>query len=240
MDDCWALKREKFEGREYNGVLKSTRVYYENFSKGYVRFYENWLKEEGGFSNPRYKEGYDRVASLLNKTATSGERVIDIGCEVGIWSTLLAEKGTYVAGLDNLPSMIRKSAERSKTFKLKSRISLFLSDGFHLPFRNEVFDGATLNWVLAHIPVARNVKFMNEVNRVVRRKGWLFISDSYWRGQDGGKEQIQVRETDTGKHEVYKYYYDPSELKQLVEKTFGEVEFMRPLHYELICMAKKV
>ena len=234
------MKRKKFEGREYNGVLKSTRAYYDSFSEGYVRFYENWLKGEGEFSDPTYREGYDTVANLLSKTATSGERVIDIGCGVGIWSTLLAEKGAYVAGLDDLPSMIRKSAEGSKAFKLKPRISLFLSDGFHLPFRNEVFDGATLNWVIAHIPVARNVEFMDEVSRVVRRKGWLFISDSYWRGQDGGKEQIQVRETEGGEYVVYKYYYDQNGLKQLIEKTFGKVELMLPLHYELICIARKV
>ena len=226
-------------GRDYGGVLKSTRAYYASFSEDYVRFYDNWLKGEGRFSNPRYKEGYDTVARLLSKTATSGERVIDIGCGVGTWSALLAEKSVHVAGLDNLHSMLQRSAERSKAFKLKSRISLFLSDGFHLPFRNEVFDGATLNWVMAHIPVVRNVIFMNEVSRVVKRGGWLFISDSYWRGQEGGKEQIQVRETEGGDYEVYKYYYSPDELKHLVERTFGRVELMRPLHYELICIAKK-
>jgi ubiquinone/menaquinone biosynthesis C-methylase UbiE len=233
------LKRKKFKGRKYNGVLKSTRAYYERFSEGYVRFYENWLKGEGEFSNLGYKEGYDRVADILSETATPGERVIDIGCGVGIWSTLLAEKGVHIASLDNLPGVIRKSAERSKAFKLKSKISPFLSDGFHLPFRNEVFDGATLNWVLAHIPVTGNAEFMNEVSRVVRRRGWLFISDSYWREQDGGKEQVQVRETEGRECVVYKYYYDQNELKQLIEKTLGEVEFMRPLRYELICIAKK-
>jgi len=233
------LKRKQFEGREYDEVLKSTRAYYESFSDGYVRFYENWSKGEEEFSNPTYKEGYDEIARFLGKTAASGEMVIDIGCGIGHWSTLLAEKDARVAGLDNLPSMIRKSAERSEAFNLKSRIYLFLSDGFHLPFRDEVFDGATLNWVLAHIPMTRNVSFMNEVGRVVRSKGWLFISDSYWRGQDGGKEQIQIRQTDGKEHMVYKYYYNLNELKQLVERTFGEVELVRPLHYELICIAKK-
>jgi len=36
---------------------------------------------------------------------------------------------------------------------------------------------------------------MKEVNRVVEPDGWLFISDSYWRRQQGGKEQPQIRET---------------------------------------------
>jgi hypothetical protein len=77
------LKRKKFKGREYGDILKSTRAYYESFSNGYVRFYEKWSKGEGEFSNPTYKEGYDVVARLLSKTASSGEMVIDIGCGIG-------------------------------------------------------------------------------------------------------------------------------------------------------------
>jgi len=113
-----------------------------------------------------------------------------------------------------------------------------LSDGFCLPFKDGTFDGATLNWVLAHIPVVKNFHFVHEVHRVVKSNGWLFISDSYWRGQEGGKEQIQIRKTEGKKYEVYKYYYEPAELRQLLRKTFGEVEFLLPLHYELICVAR--
>lgn len=35
-------------------------------------------------------------------------------------------------------------------------------------------------------------------------------------GQDGGKEQIQIRETEGREYVVYKYYYDQDELKQLI------------------------
>jgi len=40
-------------------------------------------------------------------------------------------------------------------------------------------------------------------------------------------------------YEVYKYYYEPSELETLLEKTFGDITRVQPLHYELICIAKK-
>jgi len=93
--------------------------------------------------------------------------------------------------------------------------------------------------VLAHIPVSGNEQFVNEISRVVRSGGWLFISDSYWRGQEGDREQIQIRKAGDRKYEVYKYYYELAELKKLVEKTFGKVEVLQPLHYELICIARK-
>lgn len=233
------MKRNEIKARGYDEILKSTKNYYETYSDNYVKFYENWLRGAGAFSNPKYKEGYDIVASTLNKISKRGERVLDVGCGVGVWSTLLAEKGVYVISLDNLLIILQKTAERFKKFKLKSEVSLVLSDGFYLPFRDEACDGVTLNWVLAHIPVPRNVKFMNEICRVVRSGGWLFISDSYWRGQEGGKEQVQTREADGRKYEVYKYYYEPTELEELLEKTFGSIKALRPLQYELICIARK-
>lgn len=151
----------------------------------------------------------------------------------------MAKKGVNVISLDNSLIMLQKSAERFRKFKLESEMSLVLSNGLYLPFRDEAYDGITLNWVLAHIPVPRNVGFMNEISRVVRRGGWLFISDSYWRGQEGGKEQIQTRDVDGRKYEVYKYYYEQTELEELLDKTFGKVKVLRPLQYELICIAKK-
>jgi ubiquinone/menaquinone biosynthesis C-methylase UbiE len=233
------LKSKRFRGVDYDKILKSTRMYYERYADDYVSFYENWLKEEGPFSDPKYKNGYETVANLLADTVKPSEKVVNVGCGVGVWSNLMVKKGAYVVSLDNLLKMLQKSKERFEKFRLKTKTSLVVSDGFYLPFRDHVFDGATLNWVLAHIPTLLIEKFMNEISRVMKKRGWLFISDSYWRRQEGGKEQIQTRETESGKCKVYKYYYEPEELKGLIEKTFGKVEVLQPLTYELICIAKK-
>jgi ubiquinone/menaquinone biosynthesis C-methylase UbiE len=136
---------------------------------------------------------------------------------------LLAENGLEVISVDNLPNMLRKVTWRCEQKRVKSKVSPILSDGFFLPFKEETFDGAALNWVLAHIPVVKSANFIREIQRVVKHNGWLFISDSYWRGQEGGKEQIQIREIEGRKHEVYKYYYEPVELKQLLQRAFGDV-----------------
>jgi len=227
------MKRKKFDKQDYDDLIKSTRRYYDEYSERYVKFYENWPKKEDKFADPNYREGYETVKKILVSTASSGELVVDIGCGVGKWSALLAENEVKVVSVDNLLSMLGKVVQRCKQHnRAKSKISPVLADGFNLPFRNNVFDGATLNWVLAHVPAVKNIR------RVVKRNGWLFISDSYWRGQEGGKEQVQVREVEGKEYEVYKYYYDPSELKQLIHENFGEVELLQLLHYELICVAK--
>jgi len=226
-------------GRDYGGILKSTRDYYRDYSTEYVKFYEDWTRGEAQFSGSEYIEGYETVAKSLTTMAKPGDNVIDIGCGVGKWSTLLAQAGALVTSVDYLSSTLQQFARTCKYDQFRSRISLAMSDGFCLPFRSGVFDGATLNWVLAHIPAPRNEQFLNEVGRVVRNGGWLFVSDSYWRGQEGGKEQIHIREVDGKEYEVYKYYYEPTELETLLRRTFGDVRLVQPLHYELICTAKK-
>jgi ubiquinone/menaquinone biosynthesis C-methylase UbiE len=232
------MKRIKFDEKDYTRVVKSTRTYYDEYSQKYVEFYENWRKRQSKFSDPIYRQGYETVAKVLLDIAEPEERVIDIGCGVGKWSALLAEKGVEVVSMDNLPSMLQKVTQRCKQDRIKSKVSPVLADGFHLPFKERTFDGATLNWVLAHIPAAKNTIFVREIKRVTKHNGWLLISDSYWRGQKGGKEQIQIREVNGKEHEVYKYYYEPEELKQLLQRTFGKVELLLPLHYELICVAR--
>lgn len=85
----------------------------------------------------------------------------------------------------------------------------------------------------------RGFEFLREVSRVVKENGWLVISDSYWRGQKGGKEQIQVRRTDEGTYDIYKYYYKPEELCNLVDNAFGTHSHMETTRFELICVARK-
>jgi len=204
-----------------------------------VDFYSSWLKQKNAFSDPNYKEGYDKVAETLTSVVKPEERVIDIGCGVGTWSTILAENGAGVISLDYSPNILRRCGERAQSLRLEAKVHRILADGFYLPFQDQTFDGATLNWVLAHVPVDRSHMLLRGVGRVIKESGWLVISDSYWRGQEGGKEQVQVRDTDKGTYEIYKYYYTLEELRSLLENSFGEVECLQATHYEMICVARK-
>jgi len=227
------------KGSDLNKILNSTRKYYGLFSDGYVQFYDNWLESKGHFSDLEYKVGYDNVAELLIRLVNNGQLIIDIGCGVGTWSILLAKKGASVAGLDQSPEALLKCGEISASSNVKSSVFRVLGDGFYIPFGEEIFDGATLNWVLAHIPVEENRKFMKEVGRVLKGNAWLMISDSYWREQKGGKEQVQIRKTQDSFFQVYKYYYNPEELQNLLEDTFGEVIHLNTTPYEMLCVARK-
>ena len=222
-------------------ILSSMREYYgaRASEDEYVQFYSNWLKGEGPFSDPEYKMGYDKVAKILTGLIDSRQLIIDVGCGVGTWSILMAKGGARVISLDYSLDVVLKCGKRSRDLNVETMISRILGDGSYIPFKEDVFDGASLNWVLAHIPVARTREFMKGVGRVLRGGAWLMISDSYWRGQEGGKEQVQTRKTSTGLFEVYKYYYTPVELQNLLNYTFGEVVYLETTPYEMLCVARK-
>lgn len=232
-------RRSVGEGDDLPEILRSTREYYRAFSEKYEKFYEDWLSGEGPFSDPEYKMGYDRVLTTLAGLADEGQLIADVGCGVGTWSILMAGLGAHVMGLDQSIEALSIQRERSKIANVSDKISEIIGDGHHCPFKNDVFDGLTLNWVLAHIPPKENRGFMKEVGRALKGNAWLMVSDSYRRGQEGGKEQSQMRRTDKGNFEVYKYYYTPEELRDLLEITLGRVAHIETTRYEMLCVARK-
>lgn len=98
-----------------------------------MKFYADGFRSEGAFSDPEYREGYNRVAALLVTLAKSQELVIDVGCGVGFWSTLMAKHGARVVSLDQLSRLLQKCGGRTKRLKLESKISRILADGFTYP-----------------------------------------------------------------------------------------------------------
>jgi hypothetical protein len=80
---------------------------------------------------------------------------------------------------------------------------------------------------------------MAELARVLKKKAWLMISYSYWRGQKGGKKQIQTRKSKEGIFQVYKCYYTPTELKELLAATISKVVHLETTPYEILCIARK-
>lgn len=229
------LKRLRADKTDIDTLLKSTKKYYDAQVENYKKFYDEDIKN----ADQAYREGYEKVEETLSKIVKPGEKILDAGCGVGRWSVLMAGKGALVVSIDQSREMLENCRERSRSHNVGSRIIPLHADAMALPFLDDFFDGAAVNWVIAHIPVSRNENFMREIGRVVKQGGWLVLSDSYWRGQEGGKEQLQIRESGGRKFKIYKYYYSPNELRKLIEKTFGRVQSIKTTPNELICLARR-
>jgi len=79
-----------------------------------------------------------------------GTRVLDVGCGVGRWSTLLAARGGLVTGMDLSPTMIDESQRRAKAMGVANRCRFLVQDLAQLD-AGEKFDLIVGVTVLQHI-----------------------------------------------------------------------------------------
>lgn len=79
-----------------------------------------------------------------------GTRVLDVGCGVGRWSTLLAGRGGIVTGMDLSPTMIAEARRRADVKGVASRCRFIVEDLAHLD-AGEKFDLIIGVTVLQHI-----------------------------------------------------------------------------------------
>lgn len=79
-----------------------------------------------------------------------GTRVLDVGCGVGRWSTLLAGRGGIVTGMDLSPTMIAQAKRRAEAKGVASRCRFLVQDLAQLD-AGEKFDLIIGVTVLQHI-----------------------------------------------------------------------------------------
>jgi|GEM_PF-2201613 len=103
-----------------------------------------------------------------------GKRVLDIGCQYGVFSLYLAEKGAQVTGMDISPRWIAR-CQREACAKFPDKKFNFLAgDAQVLPFEDETFDIVVCSEVIEHVDHPGNV--LSEINRVLLPGGVLVLS----------------------------------------------------------------
>jgi 2-polyprenyl-3-methyl-5-hydroxy-6-metoxy-1,4-benzoquinol methylase len=102
-------------------------------------------------------EFYNRVIDFCQRLALEpwldvapGARVLDVGCGVGRWSTLLAKRGARVTGIDLSPTMIHEARRRARALDVGDRCGFEVQDLAQLD-AGEQFDLVLGVTVLQHI-----------------------------------------------------------------------------------------
>jgi len=100
---------------------------------------------------------YNKVIDICQRAALGpwleaqpGTRVLDVGCGVGRWSRLLANRGAQVTGIDISPTMIAEARRRAAHAGLQSRCRFETQDLSGLDAGGE-FDLVLAVTVLQHI-----------------------------------------------------------------------------------------
>ncbi|MBU1197323.1 class I SAM-dependent methyltransferase [Candidatus Micrarchaeota archaeon] len=135
----------------------------------------NWdplFKQHGRyFHNPH--ANMNAFVALLKKE--KAQRVLDLGCGSGRHTVFLASKGFHVTALDNSDEGIQLTRQWLK--KRGERARLVKGNAFaRLPFPSHYFDAVVSVQVLHHGKIIEIRRAIQEVHRVLRKKGWAFIT----------------------------------------------------------------
>jgi len=151
-----------------------------------TKAWDKRFKKEGKiFEEPH--EDLSRIASLLKEQGA--KRLLDLGSGTGRHVVYLAKRGFSVFGLDNSPAGMRiaKSWISSEGFKADLHVQDMTEI---LPYRKEFFDGIISIQVIHHGLSGAITKTITEMERVLKKGGFIFITVPKKKNQ--GKEFKQV------------------------------------------------
>jgi SAM-dependent methyltransferase len=130
----------------------------------------------------RYTEYGPWMPQLMGFDKFRDARLLEIGCGMGTDLLQFARGGACCTGIDLTPRSIEITRHRFRLYDADG--AFMISDGEHLPFRDESFDVVYSNGVLHHTPDTAGA--IREVHRVLRPGGTAKVmlyhrnSLNYW------------------------------------------------------------
>lgn len=112
-----------------------------------------------------------RLIDLLDQMvgAPSGLSVLDVGCGVGTYHSLLRGKIGRISGIDPSSECIAEARKKNPD------VNYMVHDGDILPYDDGEFDASFAICVMHHVPQAKWPQFASEMARVTRPGGLVVV-----------------------------------------------------------------
>ncbi len=122
-------------------------------------------------------KGEHKFYFSFSKNYIRGKKILDIGSWTGPYEVLingLAKEITAVDIEEKALKVLKKNLPEVTCIKAKSH---------NLPFKSESFDVVTFWDVIEHIPLGYELATLIEINRVLKKSGYLFlatVNKNFW------------------------------------------------------------
>ncbi|MDO8480481.1 MAG: class I SAM-dependent methyltransferase [Nanoarchaeota archaeon] len=176
---------------------------------------------------PEYERTYQRddairlkeqqqIAHAL-KSALKGKEVLEVATGTGYWTRFLSETAASITATDYLDEPL--AFAKAKSYSCP--ITFCREDAYHLSFNDRRFSGGMALLWMSHVPKERLAAFFDEFHRVLTNGAQVFIADSVYVPNQGGKlvrvdgdaNTYKLRTLEDGsKHTILKNYYTSTEL----------------------------
>ena len=139
--------------------------------------YFNLLAEIG---HTKHIGGLKATGRLLELIAPqAGDKILDVGCGVGIAAVFLAENvGCRVTAVDITPRMVERARERAARAGVGDLVDFRVANMEELPFEENAFDSAIAESVISFSK--EKLQVVNELARVVKPGGVVAFTEAIW------------------------------------------------------------
>ena len=117
----------------------------------------------------------------------SQNRILDIGCGTGSVSSLLAEIGHQVTGIDLSSEMINLA--KTKSEKASNQIEYYVMEASNPAFLEKSFDGIVCRHLLWTLP--NPVQVLANWSKLLKSRGRILIIEGYWH-PGGGMHAAEI------------------------------------------------
>jgi ubiquinone/menaquinone biosynthesis C-methylase UbiE len=138
---------------------------------------EEWYQAEDvaeSYDEKRFSRGgrlidrREKRAVLDALSPVKGREILEIACGTGRFTTMLAEQGADIVGLDISEPMLRQGRDRARSSGVADHLQFLRGDAERLPFPDDQFD-AVLAMRFFHIADTPET-FLSEMRRVTRER----------------------------------------------------------------------
>jgi len=170
--------------------------------------------------------GHPLNLDRLSRHLSPGTRILDLGCGYGRALGLLFDHGyRNLIGFDPAPAMIAMARARYPAIEFNE-----LNSAPRLPLPDNSVDATILFSVLTCVPTDKGQRgIVDEVRRVLRPGGLLYISDLWLQTDDRNRERYARDEPKYGIYGVFDLpegvtvrHHDPRWIEELTQ-NFGRV-----------------
>ncbi|HOP07261.1 MAG TPA: class I SAM-dependent methyltransferase [candidate division Zixibacteria bacterium] len=191
--------------------------YYCRWAPDYERIYYR--------DNPERRQEIDDEVVRLKKLA-AGKTVLDIPCGTGYWLEFMSQTAHEITAADISAEMLREARLKKAACPV-----MFVQAGLEsIPFEDHSFDLIALGFWLSHQPKQSYEKLFDELNRVLRPGGTIWIIDNNppaegnmrrLAGHDAAGNQLIKRKVPDGEEfQIIKNYFSEEDLRRVLEPFY--------------------
>lgn len=123
----------------------------------------------------REPDGPDGAMRLALLDPRPGKRILDVGCGVGLWASLMAGRGAEVWAVDISPESCATARRCAEINGVQDRVHVRVASAYELPFEDGFFDAVHGHNIVHHLDPS---PFGAELARVLRPGGIAVFSEN--------------------------------------------------------------